>query len=177
MKNFLKLKVAALAFTALTHTTAFAGDPVQTPNPEMDKAAMMMKERNTALADAVMKKDLMMANDKMMAKTLTSGTFTRKQKRIKGSYEVVRENGQTLIRFGEDFETVNGPDLKVFLSPQSITTASGKNATQNAVLLGFVKSKSGAQDYVLPADVDIADFNSVLVHCEAFSVLWGGGTI
>ncbi len=105
------------------------------------------------------------------------GQFVQKSKRLKGSYEVVQENGQTIIRFADDFKTVNGPDLKVFLSPNTIENTTGRNATDGAVLLGFVKSKKGTQDYVLPAGVTLADFNSVLIHCEAFSVLWGGGNI
>jgi len=105
------------------------------------------------------------------------GQFVQKSKRLKGNYKIVQENGQTIIRFSDNFKTVNGPDLKVFLSPNTIENASGQNATDGAVLLGFVKSKKGTQDYVLPAGVTLGDFSSVLIHCEAFSVLWGGGNI
>lgn len=105
------------------------------------------------------------------------GDFVQKSKRLKGSYKIVQENGQTIIRFADNFKTVNGPDLKVFLSPNTIEDSEGHNATDGAVLLGFVKSNKGTQDYQLPAGVTLADFNSVLIHCEAFSVLWGGGNI
>jgi hypothetical protein len=108
---------------------------------------------------------------------LPQGEFVQRSKRLKGSYEIVQENGQTLIRFSDDFKTVNGPDLKVFLSPNSIDAATGQNATDGALLLGFVKSKKGTQDYVLPADISLANFGSILIHCEAFSVLWGGGNL
>jgi len=33
------------------------------------------------------------------------------------------------------------------------------------------------QEYEIPAGIDIADFASLLVHCEAYSVLWGGAAI
>jgi len=105
------------------------------------------------------------------------GNFVRKSKRLKGGYSVVQENGRTIIRFADNFKTVNGPDLKVFLSPQSIQNASGQTATQGAVLLGFVKSNKGTQDYIVPSGVNLTNFSSILVHCEAYSVLWGGGNI
>jgi len=28
--------------------------------------------------------------------------------------------------------------------------------------------------YIIPKDVNLSDFKSVVIHCEAFSVLWGG---
>jgi len=111
------------------------------------------------------------------AQTVAGGDFVQKSKRLKGSYEIIQSNGQTIIRFADNFRTKAGPDLKVFLSPQSIDTAAGSNATNGAVLLGFVKSTKGAQDYIVPEGVNLSDFNSVLIHCEAFSVLWGGGNI
>ena len=105
------------------------------------------------------------------------GDFVRKNKTRKGSYEVFERDGQTVIRFADNFKASNGPDLKVFLSPNSVETATGRNATQGSVLLDFVKTNKGTQEYIVPVGVDIANFNSVLIHCERFSVLWGGGNI
>ena len=113
----------------------------------------------------------------VMVDKAVKGDFIRKNKTLKGSYEVFERNGQTIIRFADNFKASSGPDLKVFLSPTAIDNASGGNATQGSVLLGFVKSNKGAQEYVVPASVNIANFNSVLIHCERFSVLWGGGNI
>jgi len=109
--------------------------------------------------------------------SLPSGDFVKKKKSIKGNWSVVQENGQTIIRFANDFKTKNGPDLKIFLSPQTIQSVNGKTATTGSVNLGVLKSTSGTQDYLVPAGVNLADFNSVLVHCEAYSILWGGGAL
>jgi len=108
---------------------------------------------------------------------LPSGDFIKKRKSIKGSWSVVQENGQTIIRFADDFKTKNGPDLKIFLSPQTIQAVNGKTATAGSVNLGVLKSTKGTQDYVVPAGVNLENFNSVLVHCEAYSILWGGGAL
>ena len=96
---------------------------------------------------------------------------------IAGDWSVVEEDGRTLIRFGEGFATDGGPDLKVFLSPTPIDSVDGKSATEGSVLLGELESTEGGQDYVLPEGVSLEDFESVLVHCERFSVLWGGGAL
>ena len=104
-------------------------------------------------------------------------SFVKKKYKIKGHWSVVQENGRTLIHFSDDFKTKNGPDLKVFLSPQSVGEVTGETVLDGAVTLGVLKSNKGSQDYLLPKGVSLANFSSVLIHCEAFSVLWGGGSL
>ena len=104
-------------------------------------------------------------------------TFVSKKYDVNGSWQIVEEDGKTLIRFDKSFKTKGGPDLKIFLSPLSIGDVTGKTATKNAVQLGELQSTKGTQDYILPDGVSLADFKSVLVHCEQYSVLWGGGDL
>ena len=108
---------------------------------------------------------------------LPSGTFVKKKKKLKGAWEVVQRGDKTFIVFGEDFRAANGPDLKIFLSPQTVSDVTGKTAVNGAINIGELKSTKGAQEYEVPAGVDLSNFNSVLVHCEAYSVLWGGGDL
>lgn len=104
-------------------------------------------------------------------------SFVKKSKSIKGSFQVVERGAKTLIVFSDDFKAKRGPDLKVFLSPTNIKSASGKNAMKGSITLGALKTNKGAQEYEIPAGIDLANFESVLVHCEAYSVLWGGSDI
>ncbi len=108
---------------------------------------------------------------------LPSGTFIKKKKKLKGAWEVVQRGEKTFIVFGEDFRAANGPDLKIFLSPQTVSDVTGKTAVNGAINIGELKSTKGVQEYEVPVGVNLADFNSVLVHCEAYSVLWGGGEL
>ena len=108
---------------------------------------------------------------------LAQADFQKKTYSLKGGITVEQRGSQTVIVFSDDFRTKNGPDLKVFLSRNDVASSTGTNATSNAVRLGKLKDNRGGQEYVLPAGVNIADFNSVLVHCEAFSKLWGGADI
>lgn len=106
-----------------------------------------------------------------------SGAFTKKKYSIKGDWQILQQGGQTIIRLSDDFKTKNGPDLKIFLSPQTVDAVNGKTATQGAVLVSPLNSNKGSQDYVIPANVNLSNFQSVLIHCEQFSVLWGGGSL
>ena len=108
--------------------------------------------------------------------SLPSGKFIKKKKKkLKGSWEVVQRDGNTYIKFADDFRASKGPDLKVFLSPLDVATVTGKTATEGALNIGELEKTKGAQEYLVPAEVNIADYASVLVHCEKFAVLWGGG--
>lgn len=106
-----------------------------------------------------------------------SGTWIKKSKAIKGGWSIEKRGDQHIISFNDKFKTKGGPDLKVFLSPQSIDKVTGKNATDGAELVAVLKSTKGSQEYVLPAHIDVSNFNSLLIHCEAYSVLWGGTNI
>jgi hypothetical protein len=108
---------------------------------------------------------------------VTDQAFTKKSFKIAGNWSLVERDGQTFISFNDSFKTKKGPDLKIFLSPQTIADVNGKTALNGAVLLGELQSNKGAQEYLVPAGTDLSSFNSVLVHCEAYSKLWGGGDL
>ena len=111
------------------------------------------------------------------AMSQNEGGWVNKQYNIKGGWEILEKNGKSIIKFTDNFQTKGGPDLKIFLSKRDITSATGKNATSNSILLSALKSNSGAQEYVVPSNIDLNDYQSVLIHCESFSVLWGGANI
>jgi len=116
-----------------------------------------------------------MVKDAMMVKA--SGAFSKKKYKVKGQFEIVEKDGQTILRLSDDFKTKAGPDLKIFLSPQSAQNVTGATATQGALNIGALVTNKGGSEYVIPAGVDLSSFESILVHCEQFSVLWAAGTI
>ncbi len=108
---------------------------------------------------------------------LASGEFERKRKNTSGAFEIVETADGRVLRLADNFSTGRGPDIKIFLSPLPFADASGDNATQGSILLGQLDSRRGAAELVIPADVDLSAFQSVLVHCEEFSVLFGGADL
>jgi hypothetical protein len=66
----------------------------------------------------------------------------------------------------EGFEVRNGPDLYVYLSPDS------DGYKKTAIELGKLKADKGNQNYAVPAGSDVAAAKSVVIWCKQFSVLF-----
>ncbi len=104
----------------------------------------------------------------------SSGTFTKKRYSIHGEWNITSVDGKTVLRFSDNFKTKNGPDLKVFLSPKNMGDLTGKTALDGALNLSVLQSNKNEQSYTIPDTVDLTQYESVIIHCEAYSVLWGG---
>jgi hypothetical protein len=85
-----------------------------------------------------------------------------------GTARIVETGGTTYVRY-EDFKTINGPDLYVYL-------ATDLEATE-FVDLGRLRATEGNVNYEVPAGVDISEYRYVLVWCKAFSVLFNSADL
>ena len=101
-------------------------------------------------------------------------SFVKKRYKIKGTAKIETVDNQTKIVLSDDFKTKNGPDLKVFLTKKPISDLSGDEVVSQGLKLSVLKSNKGAQSYIIPADVDLSEYESIVIHCEAYTVLWGG---
>ena len=108
---------------------------------------------------------------------LQEGSWTGKSSTIKGGWSIVEENGKHFVLLNDDFSTKKAPDLKLFLSPLSLEKLSNSNATTGSVLIAKLGSHKGAQRYEIPGGVDLSKFQSLIVHCEKYSKLWGGADL
>lgn len=108
------------------------------------------------------------------SQVLASGTFRDADRVHKGmgNAAFVRQPDGTVELQLTDFEVTNGPDLKVYLSAHADPASSSDVTGAEWVSLGTLKGNIGDQTYTLPADVDPAQFNSVVIWCEAFGVLF-----
>lgn len=77
-------------------------------------------------------------------------------------------DGSKILRL-EDFKSTNGPDLYVYL-------ATDQKAT-DFVSLGPLKANIGNQNYDIPDGTDLSKYNTALVWCKQFSVLFGHATL
>ena len=66
-----------------------------------------------------------------------------------------------------DFETDNGPDLRVYLSTGNPARGGKLGDVED---LGALKGNQGSQQYVIPANVNLERFSTVVIWCRAFSV-------
>ena len=110
--------------------------------------------------------------------TVAQGTFAKKRKPIKGSFVIQQEGERLVLILSDDFDTKSGPDLKLVLSKLPLAQINDKNALQGGnVIIALLQDNKGGQRYELPAGTQLADFQSVLIHCEKYEVLWGGGDL
>ncbi len=100
--------------------------------------------------------------------------FVKKRYTIQGSAKVEQIDGETRLVFSENFKTKNGPDLKVYLSKVPLSSLSAQDVDQSAVRISVLKSNKGSQSYIIPADINLSEYQSVVIQCEAYTVLWGG---
>jgi hypothetical protein len=78
-------------------------------------------------------------------------------------------DGKRVLRLTE-FETSNGPDLQLYLVAAKDTMDSDTVKKAGFVTLGALKGNQGDQNYDIPADVDLAKYESATVWCRRFGV-------
>lgn len=129
------------------------------------------KEMEDAAETDVTSDEPMPAEDGAPA-VITTGTFRDADDFHMGSgvatiYEL--EDGSRILRLSE-FEVTNGPDLHVYLVPDSDPTS--REDVEGYVDLGSLKGNIGDQNYEIPDDLDLSGFNSVVIYCQPFHVLF-----
>ena len=73
-------------------------------------------------------------------------------------------DGNTILRL-ENFKSTNGPNVHLYL-------ATDKSAS-DFIDLGKLKANNGNQNYNIPHGTDFAKYNTALIWCKDFSVLFG----
>ncbi len=133
-----------------------------------------------------MKKEIMAAgangSDAMVDETMPSespalvaqGQFTDADAIHKGSGRATLyrlQDGAHAIRF-EEFRTTNGPALVVYLAKHPNPQSASDVTDVGFVDLGKLKGNVGNQNYLIPAGTPVGEFNSVVIWCELFDVLF-----
>lgn len=86
-----------------------------------------------------------------------------------GMAKVIQLDNTDMILRLENFKATNGPDLYVYLATD--------NSASDFVNLGRLKGNIGNQNYDIPEGIDFSKYNSVLIWCQAFSVLFGSAEL
>lgn len=92
--------------------------------------------------------------------------------RYTGAGEARVEQGPDGVRYVrlQNFSVDNGPDLYVYLVPVDPVPGTSGRDIPGAYNLGQLKGNLGDQNYPLPAELDLSQYKSVVVWCQAFSV-------
>ena len=107
------------------------------------------------------------------ASTLRTGSFIGVGDGIhnaEGEAKIIpfQDGDKNILRL-ENLRVTNGPDLYVYL-------ATDKTAS-DFVNIGKLKANNGNQNYEIPAGTDLTRYDTVLIWCRPFSVLFGSAEL
>lgn len=88
--------------------------------------------------------------------------------KVIGQAKIYLTNNQYMLKL-ENFNTSNGPDLKVYLSKAS--------SPSDFISLGDLKSTNGNQVYEISGTPDFTQYRFVLIHCERYNHLYGSAEL
>lgn len=142
--------------------------PVSTPSEE----SMPMPEPTAAMATAMAEPDTMMEEPMPAVEmsVLLQGSFYDII-HVGGGQALVYQlaDGSRILRL-QNFEVDNGPELHVYLVPLNPVPSSVGVEIPGSVDLGKLKGNLGDQNYEIPADLDLSQFQSVVIWCQPFRV-------
>ena len=117
-------------------------------------------EQTDLMKDIVVEmSDTMPSNVRIIAQ----GNFKPRAHEVDGIAKLISIDDKKVLRF-EDFETVNGPELRIYLSADI--------GNQDFIDLGKIKATKGNVNYDIPPNTDTEKYNKVLVWCRPFGVLF-----
>jgi hypothetical protein len=100
-----------------------------------------------------------------------SGTFANIDSKT-GSGPVTltkNESDSYVVKLGEDFKVQQGPDLFVSFG--------NNNEYAEGTAFAELKSLSGTQEYVVPANINVADYSQVVIWCREFNTPFAAATL
>lgn len=80
-------------------------------------------------------------------------------------------DGSHLLRL-ENFQVTNGPDLHVILTPSKDPHTRDEVSAAGYIDLGSLKGNMGNQNYSIHEGTDIDTFDSVVIYCQPFHVIF-----
>lgn len=111
-------------------------------------------------------KDKEIPMEEVMPPTSTisaQGEFMPRAHEVAGRALLIEHGSMRTLRF-EDFETINGPNLHIYLASDL--------SSDDFVDLGPIRATKGNVNYELTPDIDTSRYNKVLVWCVPFGVLF-----
>lgn len=123
--------------------------------------------------------DDVVAETLVEAEVVATGAFRDADRAHKGTGTaklVALPGGGHEIQFTE-FEVTNGPDLEVWLSAHPDPETSSDVADNAWLSLGQLKGNVGDQAYAVPVGTDLSAYQSVVIWCEQFGVLFSPATL
>jgi len=117
------------------------------------------------------------------AVSIKTGKFESGEHPTQGGVRVVNGNGQAFLELNQEFMTSDmGPDLVVILHRSDNVLGSTKPPAYSLkegdyVILAPLQKFSGAQQYTIPASVDLSKYQSAAIWCRKFNATFGAAKL
>jgi len=103
-------------------------------------------------------------------KTLAAGSFHSVAHNSSGNAAIYQlADGKRILRF-TNFETSNGPDVRVYLVAANDASDAATVTKAGFVEIAPLKGNIGDQNYELSSDLDLNKYHAVTIWCKRFSV-------
>ena len=108
---------------------------------------------------------------------ITQGNFVTVEQDhpTEGQAQIVEENGTRYLKFDANFTTARGPDVNVVLHRNSSVPVNLQE--ENYLTLAPLQSFDGAQQYLIPNELNLDEYQSVAIWCKEFNVTFGYATL
>ena len=110
-------------------------------------------------------------NDGAMSKQ-KSGMFVAAEHPTKGAVSIINEKGKRYLEFDNTFKSDMGPDLYVILH-RAAALPKGGLQKQDYTTISRLQKVSGTQRYVIPNNVNLANYRTVAIWCRMFNATFG----
>lgn len=97
------------------------------------------------------------------ARLVVQGIFKPRAHDVQGEALLIEQDGKRILRF-ENFKTINGPNLHIYLGSEL--------GNADFIDLGKIRATEGNANYEVDSSVDVTKYNKVMVWCVPFSVLF-----
>jgi hypothetical protein len=159
---------------AMMHDAKMMADEKMTSSEKMSEAEKM-KKMEAAMPEMKMMETKTM--EMMKQKPTTQGSFRGVAHETRGTAAIYRlADGKRILRL-DDFKTSNGPDVHILLTKAADAKDDATVKREGFLDLGSLKGNVGSQNYEIPADVNLADYNSVTIWCNRFNVNFGTASL
>ncbi len=172
LKHWLMFSVASLVIVGCASTSSPNQATASSPIPPSPSTEQLAPAETTAPSPVAVKPT-----------TLRSGSFLSGEHPTQGTTRLVKQNGMTVLELDQGFKTSDrGPDLVVILHRSGDVLGSTKPPAYalkkgDYILLAPLQKFSGAQRYMIPANVNLAEYQSVAIWCRKFNATFGAAKL
>jgi hypothetical protein len=140
---------------------------------ERDEIMTIASKINNSVNESMDQIQQQTQNTITTASTLRTGLFVGVGDGIHNAEGVAKvipfQDGDNNILRLENLRVTNGPDLYVYLAADKTTS--------DFINIGKLKANNGNQNYEIPAGTDLTRYDTVLIWCRPFSVLFGSAEL